>query len=168
MLTLSQIEILSELNEMGNVNEFVECLLKEYAKTEDGVAKLFQLIPLIATDAIYRKQEKVIDYKKGMEALIAERMEKDSEQRTFISMLYACKVYFPDGNADKYSECDKNFFEEFIQKLKSGKYFDFRKSEDMSWAEMMGLKGWIVKVVRGNIDKDFMGGGKNGRSDNDR
>lgn len=65
-------------------------------------------------------------------------------------------VHFRNGNADGQSEICKQFFNEFIEVLKTKKEFDYTNEEDWEWVYNTAIcDDWLESVIRQNIDNEF-------------
>ena len=120
MLDFEQIKIIKEQIAKENADEFVQKLILAYCTNTSRMTELLELIPKIAEKGIKERQERINDYYFGMQLLLGERCRYPIPQRkskakkeynpNFPTLLYVAKAYFPNGNCDRGSQADREFF----------------------------------------------------------
>lgn len=166
MLDFEQAKIIKEQIEKENASEFVRTLIALYCTNTSRVMELLELIPNIAEKGIKERQERINEYYLGMELLIGERCRYPIPQRKskskkdynpdFPTLLYVAKAYFPNGNCDRGSQADKEFFTEFIQTIKDKMGFDYENADDWKWIDdTANCKDWFLSVIIQNVDSEF-------------
>lgn len=166
MLSPEQIEIIDDQIARDNAAEFVHHLIISYCTSTDRMSELLQLIPKIAEKGIQERQNRINEYYLATELLIGERSiypiskrkpkHKKSYVPDFSIMLYVSKAYFPNGNCEKGSQADKEFFHEFIEMLKIKNGFDYTDKKDWEWAiSIANCKDWLLSIIHQNIDSEF-------------
>jgi hypothetical protein len=149
-----QYSIISEQLEKENVFEFVETLILSYASDVNRTSKLLSLIPKIAENQLKIVKIEVIDYSIATNLLISECT--NNKKCDFATMLFTCKVYFPNGNCKGASADGMEFFKRFIDAIKNKKEFDYESVVDWDWiCNVVDCESWMLTVIRQNIDSDF-------------
>lgn len=166
MLDFEQTKIIKEQIAKENASEFVQKLILAYCTNTSRMTELLELIPKIAEKGIKERQERINDYYFGMQLLIGERCRYPIPQRKskskkeynpdFPTLLYVAKAYFPNGNCDRGSQADREFFAEFIQTIKDKRGFDYENKDDWKWIEdTANCKEWFLSVIIQNVDSEF-------------
>ncbi len=166
MLSIEQMQIINKQLKEDNASEFVNAVIMRYCANVSQMTELLELIPKIAEKGIKERQERINEYYFATELLIGERCRYPIPKRKskskkeynpdFPTLLYVAKAYFPNGNCDRGSQADREFFSEFIQMIKDKQGFDYESKEDWKWIEdTANCKEWFLSVIIQNIDENF-------------
>lgn len=166
MLDFEQTKIIKEQIAKDNSSEFLQKLIMAYCTNTSRMTELLELIPKIAEKGIKERQERINEYYFATELLIGERCRYPVPKRKskskkeynpdFPTLLYVAKAYFPNGNCDRGSQADREFFAEFIQTIKEKQGFDYEDKKEWNWIENTAkCKDWFLGVIRQNIDNEF-------------
>lgn len=163
MLDSEQYKIIREQLQKENVSEFIKTLLACYSNTTDAVSELLNYIPILAEKQLRIKQSIINQYSWATDLLIGDRhlhphkYKKGESNNQFCVLLYTCKAHFKNGNAEGQSKACTEFFNEFIEVLKSKKDFDYTNDEDWDWMyTSAGCADWLESVIKQNIDSEFV------------
>ena len=167
MIDFEQAKIIKEQIEKDNAHEFVRSLIMAYCTNTQRMSELLELIPRIAEKGIKERQDRINEYYFGMKLLIGERCRYPIPKRKskskkeynpdFPTLLYVAKAYFPNGNCDRGSQADREFFSEFIQTIKDKHGFDYENKKEWEWIEKTAkCKDWFLSVIRQNVDSEFV------------
>lgn len=167
MLLYEQLNIIQEQLNRDNANEFVETLIMQYANSVENISELLSFIPKIADKQLKIKHQHIHDYAWAYQLMLGERCiypiaQRKSRSRKkynpdFPTLLYGCKVHFPDGNCNGRSQAEKEFFTEFIQMVKNKIGFDYENKDDWNWiCNIANCREWMLKVIKQNVDDEFI------------
>lgn len=163
MLDSEQYRIIGEQIQKENASEFVKALLSAYTNTVERTSELINWIPCLAEKQLSMKQKVINQYSWATDLLIGDRhlhphkYKKCESNNQFCVLLYTCKAHFKSGNADGQSKACTEFFNEFIEVLKSKKDFDYTNDEDWDWMyTSAGCADWLESVIKQNIDSEFV------------
>lgn len=163
MLSLEQYQIIENELSKESAKEFVKTLLAKYTNTVENTSDLLSYIPQLAEKQLKIKQIVINQYSWATDLLISDRYmhphkyKKNEENNQFCTLLYTCKAHFKSGNADGESKACEDFFDEFIEILKSKKEFDYTNQKDWKWVyTCAGCADWLENIIKQNIDSDFI------------
>lgn len=163
MLDSEQYRIIAEQIQKENASEFVKALLSMYTNTVERTSELINWIPCLAEKQLSMKQKVINQYSWATDLLIGDRhlhphkYKKGESNNQFCVLLYTCKAHFKSGNAEGQSKACTEFFNEFIEVLKSKKDFDYTYEKDWDWMyTSAGCADWLESVIRQNIDSEFV------------
>jgi hypothetical protein len=167
MLSFEQLLIISKQLKKENAREFVTSLIMAYITDVNKASDLLEIIPEISKKQLSIIQSKVNDYYIATTLLLGERCRYPIQYRKnkkgkdynpdFATLLYVCKAYFPNGNCDRGSQADKEFFAEFINTVSNKVGFDFNNKDDWEWiCNVAQCRDWMISVIKQNIDSEFV------------
>lgn len=163
MLSMEQYKIIDEQLAKENVSEFVKTLLAKYGSTVETIGELLNYIPKLAEKQLEIKQKRINQYSWGMDLMIGDRYmhpgkyKKDDDHGRFVMLFFTCKAHFTKGNAEHDSKAGKEFFDEFVERLREKKEFDYTSEKDWEWIyTTAGGADWLESVIKQNIDSEFI------------
>lgn len=163
MLDSEQYRIIGEQIQKENASEFVKALLSAYTNTVERTSELINWIPCLAEKQLSMKQKVINQYSWATDLLIGDRhlhphkYKKGESNNQFCVLLYTCKAHFKSGNTEGQSKACTEFFNEFVEVLKSKKDFDYTNEKDWDWMyTSAGCADWLESVIKQNIDSEFV------------
>lgn len=132
-----------------NPKEVVRTVITEYTKNSvENCQFLLKLIPEIANHSIQILEQERMEKSKAIFWMMFEQSVgiKENEDTYFASMIPVCITHFPEGNAKKRSEAEKNYFSLFCTLFKNRKAFSWERDKD--WADSYGYTDYLRLVEK--------------------
>ena len=153
VLDSTQELIIAEQLKKENISEFLDVLIFRYANDTNRTSHLLSLIPKIAETQLNMMKDKVIEHSRATNLLLG----YDKRNVDFATLLYVSKVCFPTGNCDGASQVGKEFFNKFINAIKTKKDFDYTSKDDWYWiCNVADCEEWMSSVIKQHIDEDSL------------
>ena len=149
MISVQQEMEINNLISCENSREIIRNIIETYSKeSANNCQFLLNLIPDIANRSIHILEKERMEKSQAIFMMMFERTAeiKGNEEAYFASMIPVCKTHFPEGNAKRCSQAEKDYFNLFCKLFKNKKAFSWKR--DKEWANAYGYSDYLRLVEK--------------------
>ena len=149
MMTATQENNIKLLLASSNSKEVIQKIIEEYTKESISNCQfLLGLIPDIANRSIHILEKESRTKSEAIFMMMFERIAEiqGNEDIYFASMVPVCMAHFPEGNARRRSEAEREYFKLFCELFKNKKAFSWDRDKD--WADSYNYTNYLRLVEK--------------------